>query len=277
MSVHRANPSEDEEAVAQFDAIRKENAALRHDVTRLLQDLSRAKTADEELRAELSTYLALVAHQLKSPLLPLEVSLMTIARAIERGTALPDDVFPRTLRQTRRLGRLIEMLLVDLPRAEEGSLRVTVRSFDLREPVERAVRDARAMLEARTFSLEAPESALMVQGDTERIEQIVCALIDNAVKYSPPEAPIEVQVTTDGRSYGMVSIKDKGIGIPSREINQVFTKFFRGSNAPSYLYRGLGVGLYLAHQLAKLCRGSLTVDSVEGEGTICRLHVPVET
>lgn len=262
-----------EEEVAE---LRAKNEVLRRELTRLREEHREAMaTALEETRLDMVTFFGLVAHQLKNPLLPLDVSLLTLARALERGASVPEDVLPRMLRQTRRLARLIDALLVDLPRIEDGSLRVAVTSFDLREPVSRAVKEAVLMLEARTFSFEAPESEVMVLGDPERVEQIVCSLIDNAVKYSPPEQPIEVRMSRDG-SFATVTVEDRGIGIPAREIGQVFTKFYRGSNAPSYLYRGLGVGLYLARHLAELCRGKLSIESAEGSGTSCCLHVPVD-
>ncbi len=254
----------------------EDNARLRREVERLSQERASKETAEEEARLEMATFLALVAHQLKSPLLPLEVSLTTIARALERGTNVPPDTFPRTMRQARRMGRLIDALLVDLPRIEDGSLRVAAMVFDLREPVRRAVGEAKLMLEARTFTLHEPTSPVLVRGDVERVEQIVASLVDNAVKYSPPEAPIGVRVVEEDTSHGAVVVEDRGIGIPTRELGQVFTKFYRGSNAPSYLYRGLGVGLYLAYHLARLCRGRLSVESVEGAGTICRLRIPLD-
>ncbi|TKD05129.1 sensor histidine kinase [Polyangium fumosum] len=265
-----------EALAARLAEAQEENTRLRQENERLAQERAEREAAEEEARQEMRTFFALIAHQLKSPLLPLEVSLMTLARALERGTSVPPDTFPRTMRQARRLGRLIEALLVDLPRIEDGSLRVAALSFDLREPVRRAVGEARLMLESRTFTLHEPASPVRVRGDPERVEQIVASLVENAVKYSPPEAPIGVRVISEDAASAVVIVEDRGIGIPARELGQVFTKFYRGSNAPSYLYRGLGVGLYLAHHLATLCRGRLSVESVEGQGTICRLCIPLD-
>jgi two-component system, sensor histidine kinase len=274
-AARRIEPSY-EALAARLAEAREENERLRRENERLAHERAASKAAEEEAQAELGAFFALIAHQLKSPLLPLEVSLMTIARAIERGTSVPPDTFPRTMRQARRLGRLIDSLLVDLPRIEDGSLRVAALSFDLRDPVRRAVGEAKLMLESRTFTLHEPASPMLVRGDPERVEQIVASLIENAVKYSPPEAPIGVRVIAEDPANATVLVEDQGIGIPARELGQVFTKFYRGSNAPSYLYRGLGVGLYLAFHLASLCRGRLSVESVEGQGTICRLRIPLD-
>jgi signal transduction histidine kinase len=265
-----------DELVEELAAAHAENKALRREVARLRCERDEAMDASREAKIELATYLALLAHQLKGPLLPLEVSLVALARALERGKHVPPDTLPRTVRQTRRIGRLIDALLVDLPRVEDGSLRVSMVEFDLREPVRTSVLEQKTMLESRTFVLEEPVLPVPVRGDPERVAQIVLSMLDNAVKYSPPGAPIEVRVLPGDDGEAVVMVEDRGIGIPAREMGQVFTKFYRGSNAPSYLYRGLGVGLYLAQNLAALCRGRLSLESVEGQGTICRLHLPIE-
>lgn len=265
-----------DELVAELAAAHAENKALLREVARLRCERDVAIDASREAKIELVTYLALLAHQLKGPLLPLEVSLVALARALERGKLVPPDTLPRTVRQTRRIGRLIDALLVDLPRVEDGSLRVSMVAFDLREPVRMSVLEQKTMLESRTFVLDEPVLPVPVRGDPERVAQIVLSMLDNAVKYSPPGAPIEVRVLSRDDGEAVVMVEDRGIGIPAQEMGQVFTKFYRGSNAPSYLYRGLGVGLYLAQSLAALCRGRLSLESVEGQGTICRLHLPIE-
>lgn len=272
-------PSDDahvEELVALLASAHEENAALRREVVRLRRQRDEARIAQEEAHLDLVTFFGLVAHQLKHPLLPLHLSLVTLVRALERGHPIPPDTLPRSLRQTRRMGRLIDALLVDLPRVEDGSLHVAMASFDLRGPVRRAVDEMRTMIDSRTFVLDEPGDEVPVRGDIERIEQIIASMLDNALKYSPPSTTIEVRVVAEGAGEALVTVRDQGIGIPSRELGQVFTKFYRGSNAPSYLYRGLGVGLYLAQNLAVLCHGRLSLDSVEGEGTICRLHLPMD-
>lgn len=246
-----------------------EVSALRREIAKLRRDLEDARAAQRDQQ----TFFALVAHQLKGPILPLEVSIHAIRRAIERGKPLPPDTLPRALRQTRRLARIIDALLVDLPGIETGTVRVTPVPFDLREPVRAAVGELRMLNESRELSLREPAEPVRVRCDPERVTQIVTSLLDNALKYSPPGTPIETTVSVENGS-AVVTIVDRGIGIPEVEQGQMFTKFFRGSNAPSYLYKGLGVGLYLASRFAELCHGRLEVESAEGKGTTCRLVLP---
>jgi signal transduction histidine kinase len=238
------------------------------------RELERERARRRETEREQLTFFALVAHQLKSPLLPLEVSLRTIQRALERGRALPPDTLARTERQVRRLARVIEALLVDLPQVEEGSLMVTLTLLDLREPVREALDELRLSLDSRDFSLVAPDQPVMVRVDRRRIGNILTSLLDNAVKYSPPGGTVSVEIATSDAEV-TVSVEDRGIGIPEIEIGQIFGKFYRASNAPSYLYRGLGVGLYLARRFAELCHGALRIESREGIGTRSILSLPL--
>lgn len=273
MCAHRADPRPRNLARALAEA-REENTALRLEIARLHRLHAQAARAADE-RFELRTFFALLAHQLKSPLLALDVSLAAIRRALDKPTNIPPDTFPRTLRQTQTLSRMIDTLLLDIPSLEDGTLEVACKAFDLRDPVDRVVGEAKQMLEARTIVCTTPSSAITVRADPERIEQIIRALLDNAVKYSAPDAPIGIYVRHDSEA-ALVIIEDQGIGIPTRDQPELFTKFFRASNAPSYLYQGLGISLYLARELASLCRGHLSIESAEGKGTICRLKVPLE-
>jgi signal transduction histidine kinase len=251
-----------------------EIAELRAELAAMRREAELAIAAKRDLERDRLTFLTLVAHQLKSPLLPLEVSLRTIHRALESGRELPPDTLARTYRQVHRLARGIDALLVDLPRAEDGSLTVSMSLLDLREPVHSAVDELRLLIESRTFELFAPETPIPVRADPHRLACILGNLLDNAVKYSLPGGMITVEVSRTDRE-ARVSVLDRGIGIPEVELDQIFSKFYRASNAPSYLYRGLGVGLYLARRFAELCNGFLSIESKEGAGTRTSLVLPL--
>jgi signal transduction histidine kinase len=251
-----------------------EVARLRAELSNARREADDAIAARRAMERDQQTFLALVAHQLKSPLLPLEVSLRTIHCALDRGRELPPDTLARTHRQVRRLNRAIDALLVDLPRAEDGSLTVSMTELDLREPVRAAIDELRILMESRMFDLVEPPDPVIVRADRDRVHSILASLIDNAVKYSPPGRPVCVEVVCAEQS-ATVSVVDQGIGIPKVELGQIFSKFYRASNAPSYLYRGLGVGLYLAHRFAELCHGALRIESEEGKGTRSSLVLPL--
>jgi signal transduction histidine kinase len=251
---------------AELDATKRELQQVRRERDRLLVEEQRA-------RRDQVTFLALVAHQLKAPLLPLDVSLRAIQRALDRGRELPADTLVRARRQSRRLTRLTDALLVDLPRAEEGTLTVKLETIDAVKVVKSTVDELCALVESRVFEFSAPKEPVYVFADAERVAQIVGNLLDNAVKYSPPGSAISV--TIEAGSECRVSVVDHGIGIPPGELSHLFSRFHRASNAPPHLYRGLGVGLFLSRKLAELCHGTLVIRSEEGSGTEATLVLPI--
>lgn len=247
--------------------------AREHELARVRRERDRLLEEQRRARRDEVTFLALIAHQLKAPLLPLDVSLRTVQVAMERGRELPSDTLARARHQSRRLARLIEALLVDLPRADEGTLTVKLERFDVLAVVRSCVGELQALVESRSFELSLPEQPVHIFADPRRVAQIIDSLLDNAVKYSPPGATVAVEVEV--ASECRVTVIDRGIGIPAGEIGHLFSRFHRASNAPSHLYRGLGIGLYLSRELAKLCHGRLDIESEERRGTRATLTLPL--
>src|SRR5439155_954494 len=111
-----------------------------------------------------------------------------------------------------------------------------------------------------------------VSGDRDRLEQVLGNLLENAVKYSPEGSEILVSVELRD-SQVVTSVSDRGIGIPSDELAQVFERFHRGRQVSSTNYGGLGLGLYITRQIIERHGGSIWVESKEGIGS-CRNRWP---
>ncbi|HUP45407.1 MAG TPA: sensor histidine kinase, partial [Thermoanaerobaculia bacterium] len=99
-------------------------------------------------------------------------------------------------------------------------------------------------------------------------------LLSNAIKYSPDKTEIDVIVRVDGDTIE-TSVIDHGIGIPRDEIPQLFERFHRARNVSSRYYGGLGLGLYIARAIVEAHRGSISVESEEGEGSAFTLTLPM--
>jgi signal transduction histidine kinase len=261
------------DAPSAASTLSRELEATREDLLRVRRERDRLLEEQRRAQRDQVTFLALVAHQLKAPLLPLDVSLLAIQRAIERGRELPSDTIARARRQSGRLARLIEALLVDLPHAEEGTLSAKLEVIDVLRIVRGCVDELESLVASRRFELSLPEPPVRVFADAGRVAQIAMNLLDNAVKYSPPGSTIAVRVDVD--SECRVSVMDHGIGIPPEELAHLFSRFHRASNAPAHLYRGLGIGLFLSQKLAELCHGRVTVESQVGRGTQATLTLPL--
>jgi CheY-like chemotaxis protein/anti-sigma regulatory factor (Ser/Thr protein kinase) len=125
----------------------------------------------------------------------------------------------------------------------------------------------------RPIELRISGASLTVNGDIDRLRQVVENLVGNAIKYSPGGEPIEVALR--GRHGGVeLVVRDRGIGIPESERRKLFGRFARASNARALGISGTGFGLYLSRMIVELHGGSIDVESVEGQGSTFRVVVP---
>ncbi len=115
-----------------------------------------------------------------------------------------------------------------------------------------------------------------MSGDRSQLVSAVANLLDNAVKYSEPGESVEVDATAaDGAIC--ISVRDHGIGIPSRDLERIFERFYRVDRARSRATGGTGLGLSIVRHVAQAHGGDVTVESIEGEGSIFRLRLPLSS
>jgi len=112
-----------------------------------------------------------------------------------------------------------------------------------------------------------------VQGDAERLEQVLVNVLQNAIKYSPEGGQIRVAVRRDGQE-ARVSVKDPGIGVPKEEQARLFQRFFRAGNATTRNYSGLGIGLFVANEIVRRHGGRFEVESEVGSGSTFTICLP---
>jgi signal transduction histidine kinase len=134
------------------------------------------------------------------------------------------------------------------------------------------VGDYRMAAPHRVFRFKRPLEPCSVVSDRDRVDQILATLIDNALKYSPRDRPISVELRTNEAGV-TVRVVDHGIGVPAAEREHIFSKHFRGSNV-GHATHGLGMGLYFARKLSMRLYGSLRVESYLGRGSIFELALP---
>src|SRR5262249_8954858 len=152
-----------------------------------------------------------------------------------------------------RLSRLVDAILHDVVEMERGELRVEVSTFDAAELVGDVVEDFGLATRSHEFTFQSTSASAVITSDRVRLYQIVVALIDNAVKYSPRGQTISVEMGGVAEAI-WIRVIDRGIGIPTVEQPSIFNKFYRAANAASTT-PGLGIGLYLALGLAERLRG----------------------
>ena len=236
----------------------------------------RARRAARQLEQDAQQkdlFLATLSHELRNPLAP----IVSAGRILER-TAGDDPRARRAIdmleRQAGHMTRLLDDLL-DLSRVSGGRLELKPRPLDLRLCIRDAAETVRAAAQMKSQELraESPPEAVMTMGDPTRITQIVGNLLDNAVKYCPAGSVIEATAEAAGKQVRVV-VRDDGPGIDPQLLPNIFDAFDKVPAQSSRPANGLGIGLWLAHRLARLHGGSLTVESERGVGTQFTLTLP---
>ena len=209
---------------------------------------------------QINEFLAMLAHELRNPLSPIQSALDIIERK-------PDDAAARTWahdiirRQTRQLSRLVDDLL-DVGRITRGKIALARVPIDIRESVREVVESFQSMIEARRHEMHVvlPDEPLFVEADPTRLAQVLANLLGNAIKYTPDGGRIEIRAGTE-ETLVIVKVSDNGIGMSPDLIPRVFDLFVQGDRALDRREGGLGVGLTLAKRLVDLQGGTLSAAS----------------
>jgi len=229
-------------------------------------------TEQRELDRQRSDFLTVAAHELRTPLTPLSMYLQSIDRRVARGQAVDFDLMGKARRQVDRLGKLVEDLL-DVSRLESRRMHLASSDVDMNQLAEDVVADFRAQTRNHDIVFQRSAAPVFVQGDAERLEQVLVNVLQNAIKYSPEGGQIRVAVRRDGQE-ARVSVKDPGIGVPKEEQARLFQRFFRAGNATTRNYSGLGIGLFVANEIVRRHGGRFEVESEVGSGSTFTICLP---
>jgi PAS domain S-box-containing protein len=254
------------ELLAERAALAVENAKLyteQVEARRKVEDLSRLK--DE--------FLSIASHELRTPVTSIK-GYTQLAKTLIRENDLntSEEYLDIALDQIDRMSRLI-LELLDVSRIETGRLEIRRDAIRWSTFVRDVVHRHHTAVSDRRFHLNVPDDSKIVDGDRDRLEQVLGNLLENAVKYSPDGSEIFVNVDDKG-DHVVTSVCDRGIGIPADELAQVFERFHRGRQVSSTNYGGLGLGLYITKQIIERHAGSIWVDSKEGSGTTFYFSLP---
>jgi signal transduction histidine kinase len=248
-----------------------QRAALATDNARLYQ------LAQSALQVR-DTFLSIAAHELKNPLAALLGNAQLLQRRMQSGVPI-DKRHLRPLQviteQTSRLHKLI-LTLLDLSQIQSGQLTIECSSVDLSALVRWVVNEVRPTLDQHTLICIMPDEPLIMIGDALRLEQVVQNLIANAIKYSPDGGPVTVELALKRSSSTIcMAVTDQGIGIPEAELSQLFELFYRASNAVDRIVSGMGIGLAVIKEIVTLHGGTVSVHSVEGQGSTFTVCLPL--
>ncbi|MGE5141378.1 MAG: PAS domain S-box protein [Rudaea sp.] len=220
-------------------------------------------------------FISVASHELRTPLTSIKGYADLLARRGDQAHV--DEEFLRMARtidaQAARLEEMIDTLL-DSSRIEGGQLSIERAPVNVAALIERVVADLRPRLRRHSLTFLSDEPGLTIEGDRARLEQVVHNLLDNAIKYSPAGGPVTVRAwSQDGTAR--VAVADEGIGIPSDDLPQLFTRFRRSHNAEAAHIGGLGVGLYVVREIVRQHHGEIEVESRENQGSTFTVILPL--
>jgi signal transduction histidine kinase len=249
---------------------------LRHAMERghLLCELDELRRAQVRSRDEL---LAHVSHELRTPLNAAYQFLTLVADGL--GGPVTDeqaDYLGRTLRNVAQMRAMIDDLL-EATRMEVANLRVVCRPTDLGDVLRAVVmgREATAAAAGVRLDLCCPRLPA-VHADAQRVEQVVGNLVDNALKYTPRGGSVSVRAARAAPAFVQVTVDDTGPGIPPEQRARVFARFAQVDGEDEPCRRGLGLGLYICHELVTRQGGRIWAESAPGSGSRFAFTLPTE-
>jgi CheY-like chemotaxis protein/nitrogen-specific signal transduction histidine kinase len=227
----------------------------------------------ERTDREKNSFLAMVAHELRSPLAPIRNVGEVLAHVLRNH---PDALRPLAIlrRQTGQLSRLVDDLL-DISRIQQGRLTLQERPVEIADILDQAVETVQPLLREQRHDLtvERPQTPALVFGDRARLVQCVANLLQNAAKYTRPGGQIHLAVTQAGPRVS-ISVRDNGAGIAPALLPHVFEPFVQSEETRVHARGGLGIGLAIVKRLVEMHGGGVeALSEGEGRGSTFTIHL----
>jgi signal transduction histidine kinase len=274
MRLHPGHPWTDAEVAAVESIAADLGRGLHH--ARLYEAENRLVSKLRAVDQTKSDFLATVSHELRTPLTSI-AGFVEMLRDHDVGqiTQAQDEVLETVGRNAARLQHLIEDMLT-LSKIEAGAFKTVMQPVDLAEIVTAAVAALQPAAAAKglTLSCDRPGQGLVVSGDPGQLDRLLMNLLSNAVKFTPKGGWILAGTRADA-AMAVLTVADSGIGIPDNDQKQLFTRFFRASNAVYRSIPGTGLGLAIVRTIVDNHNGELTVVSREGKGTTVSVRFPL--
>jgi PAS domain S-box-containing protein len=231
-------------------------------------------TAEREAEELKSDFVATISHELRTPLTPLKGFLSTLLQGtVDDSYEARREYYEIMLKQTNRLERLITDLL-EVSRVESDRPLIENETVKLTTLIAEQIRAFQDQFPDRVIRRHLPERGLLVSADHSALGLVVSNLISNALKYSPPDSPVDVTVEAEGTDV-VVSVRDEGEGIPLNEQDRIFDRFYQIGSVTTRRKGGVGLGLYIARRLVEAMSGRLWVESQPGSGSTFRFTLPL--
>lgn len=220
--------------------------------------------------------LSTVAHEIRTPINAI-VGFSELLRDSERNATshrIREDYANLVLDNARQLQHVVNDML-EANRLENSKCVLTEQDCDMGEIVEVAARECGGEAELRGITLIAHvATGVAVHGDTNRLKKAVACLVSNAIKFSPSDGMVNINMLRGTSGELVITITDAGAGLEPQDLERAFQPFSQIDEGTARHYGGLGLGLYISRQIARLHGGDLQISSQTGVGTEARLSIP---
>lgn len=227
----------------------------------------------KQLEVRKNAFISMASHELKTPVTSLKGFTQVLQRRLRRTADAQTLLFlERMDAQLTKLTRLIGDLL-DVSKMQTGILPFHQTRFDLDELVSETVENVQATTSTHHLRIEG-ETRGIIQGDRDRLGQVMTNLLANAIKYSPEAETVRIRLSRAGE-HAEVAVQDDGIGIAPEHQAHIFEQFYQVADPSESTYPGLGIGLYIARRLVERHGGRLWLESSEGSGSTFHVSLPL--
>ncbi|EAC3453387.1 PAS domain-containing protein [Listeria monocytogenes] len=237
----------------------------------LLHDITQIRHL-ENVRSEFVTN---VSHELKTPVTALKGFAETLLDGAMYDEVLLKKFLTIIKEESDRLHRLI-MDILALSRIEQNPVAENVELVDVDEVIEQSARTIFEMATEKNIRVtitEKTSGSVMIETDRDKLQQIIINLLSNAINYTPVDGKVEVKLI-EQEAEVIIEVTDNGIGIPAKDIDRVFERFYRVDKARSRHSGGTGLGLSIVKHLVENCGGRIEVESQEEVGSTFRVTLP---
>lgn len=237
----------------------------------LLHDITQIRHL-ENVRSEFVTN---VSHELKTPVTALKGFAETLLDGAMYNEALLKKFLTIIKEESDRLHRLI-MDILALSRIEQNPVTENVGTVDVDDVIDQSVRTIFELATEKNIQVSAPEKTIppvIIETNRDQLQQILINLLSNAINYTPVDGKVEVKLM-ERESEVIIEVTDNGIGIPAKDIDRVFERFYRVDKARSRHSGGTGLGLSIVKHLVENCGGRIEVESQEEVGSTFRVTLP---
>ena len=224
-----------------------------------------------------SDFIKMASHELKTPVTSIKGYTQLILSALKEDESKISPLLIRSSlisvdKQVTRLTRLMSELL-DLSKIETGMLVLSKEIFNLNELVIETVQDIIYTNSKHNINV-FHDFECHVDGDKDRIGQVLINFLTNAIKYSPNSDKVEVWVRQSEKDRVSVSVKDFGIGIEEKDHEKIFERFYRAGGKEEQTFPGFGIGLFIAKEIIQRHDGIIGLVSQKGKGSIFTFKLP---